>query len=379
MNKLSLYIHIPFCESKCKYCDFTSFKGNDEMINSYIKALGKEIEIYSKNINKEKVKTIFIGGGTPSSINPKYIEFILDKVYKNYNMDSLEELTIETNPGTIDLEKAKIYKQMGVNRVSMGAQSFNDNILKNLGRIHNEKDIYSTIDLFRRVGIENLNLDLMFSLPNQSLDDMLISLKKAIDLEIPHISNYSLILEKGTVLYNEYKNGKYPYIQEDLDRDMYHKSNEILINSQYNHYEISNFAKKGYECNHNLVYWNIEPYIGLGVSSHSNLYEERFANTNNIRKYIVELDGGKLPIETREKISIEEEIAEYAIMGFRKIDGINITDFEKRFNLNFNDYFKYEIEKNLKLELINVENNYIKLTSKGLDLSNRVELDFYKI
>lgn len=376
---LALYIHIPFCESKCKYCDFTSFRGNEETIEEYIMALNRELEIYSEKIKDEKIRTIFFGGGTPSSIKPKYIYSLMENIYKNYRTEDLGEISLESNPGSIDTEKAKIYRQAGINRISMGAQSFNNEILRSIGRSHSEKDIYRSLDILRDQGFENINLDLMHSLPNQSLEDMILSIEKASSLKIPHISNYSLILEEGTGLYREYLEGKYQVLDEKLDREMYKKSREALKARGYGHYEISNFAKAGHECLHNLVYWNIEPYLGLGLSSHSNYRGERFSNSLNIRDYIGNLSQGRLAVVEREKISNQEEIAEYAIMGFRKISGIDKNKFKERFQLNFDNYYFEEIKKNLEAGLLINEKNRVCLSEKGLDLLGQVELDFYKI
>lgn len=378
MENISIYIHIPFCKRKCKYCDFTSFKGNREMIDLYMTSLMEEIKLYDDILRKSNIKTIFFGGGTPSAVDGQYIYNTMKYLFDNYKIDKDIEVSLELNPGTIDEEKLKIYKEAKINRISMGAQSFNDDILKSIGRIHKEKDIYKTVELLRKNGFYNINLDLMFSLPNQSLEDMKLSLKKAIELKLPHISNYSLILEEGTILYEEYKKGKYKIIDEDLDREMYESSNKILRDNGYKHYEISNFAKDGYECKHNLVYWNIENYLGLGISAHSNYDHKRFYNTSNISQYIELIaKGEKATVET-EDISYYEEIAEYVIMGFRKIEGLNLKEFKNRFNLDFEDYFTSEIKKNLDSDLISFDGDNIKLTDKGLNLSNQVELDFYK-
>ncbi len=375
---ISLYIHIPFCESKCKYCDFTSFRGNDELIDRYIGALIREIEIYGRQV-KEPVRTIFIGGGTPSVIDPRYIYRIMASLDKNFNLSRLEEVSMEANPGTISLEKAKIYKEAKINRISMGAQSFDNEILKSIGRTHSEEDIYRSFDILRGQGFDNVNLDLMFGLPNQGEEDIIKSLNKAISLGVDHISNYSLILEEGTGLYREYLRGDFEVLGEEEDRAAYHKTCEILKANNYDHYEISNFAKPGYQCKHNLVYWNIEPYLGFGISSHSNYRGKRYSNTVNIRKYIEKLTRGELAVDEVEDINKLEEISEYAIMGFRKISGINKEKFKERFEVDFKTYYGDEIKKHLNGGLIAENETNIYLTTRGLDLSNQVEVDFYKI
>lgn len=375
---LSLYIHIPFCQSKCKYCDFTSFIGNRETIDNYMACLIRELEIYGQELEDRQLDTIFIGGGTPSSIDPGHIYNIMEAIHKNYDMARVREISLESNPGDINGYKAGIYREAGINRISMGAQSFNDRILERIGRSHRELDIYRSLEELRGAGFDNINLDLMFGLPGQDWEELEASLAKALALDLEHISNYSLILEESTQLYREFLRGDFRPIDEDLDRRIYHRIREGLLASGYRHYEISNFAKPGRECLHNLAYWNIKPYLGLGLSSHSNLAGERFSNTRNIRKYMEALARGEKALDSRETISKSEEIAEYAIMGFRKIRGINKLDFRERFCLDFDEYFSGEISKNLARGLIVNGREEICLSEKGLDLCNQVELDFYK-
>ena len=377
MKDLSLYIHIPFCMSKCSYCDFLSFANKDGKIEDYINALITELKLYKERLSDYQIKTIFIGGGTPSNIDAVYIKKILKYINENYNVKNLEEVSIETNPGTLNKEKIKTYIESGINRVSMGVQSLNNDILKSIGRIHSDKDFYESFKLLREMGIGNINVDLMFGLPNQNMDDIIYSLDKMTDLGVEHISYYGLILEEGTPLYNLYEKGHIVLPTEEKERAMYHKIIRILKNKGYNHYEISNFSLSGYECCHNLTYWNINPYLGIGLNSHSNMDGLRFSNTIDLEEYIELLTKEKLPIINQEYIDEDTEIEEFCIMALRKIEGIDKSEFKRRFNREIEDMYSREIDKHVKNGLIK-NNDNISLTSKGLDLSNLVEVDFLK-
>lgn len=375
MKEISLYIHIPFCERKCFYCDFTSFKGNDDKINGYITNLIKEIKIYGDRLKEYKVSTIFIGGGTPSCIDGRYIESIFKHLYENFNMD-LNEVTIEVNPGTIDLEKAHIYKNIGIDRISLGVQSLNDNILKSIGRIHNSEDFFNSVSILRKSGFDNINADLMFGLPHQSMDDLKNSTNLLVDLDLKHISLYGLIIEEDTLMNRWHKKGLLALPDEDLERKMYHESIKLLEGRGYYQYEISNFSKIGYECKHNLVYWKLRPYVGIGLGSHSNLEHKRFWNFSSLKKYNESLESDMLPIEDEERISYETEMAEYCIMGLRLNEGIDKNDFRIRFKSDISDIYGSIIDRHKSNGLILEDEEKIKLTYKGLDLSNMVEVDF---
>lgn len=378
MNNLSLYIHIPFCKSKCAYCDFLSFADKDGKIEDYINALLAELKLYKERLSNYEIRTIFIGGGTPTNIDAVYIEKILVYINENYNVENLEEVSIESNPGTLNREKIKTYIKSGINRVSLGVQSLNNDILSSIGRIHSSKDFYDSYKLLRKMGIENINVDLMFGLPSQSMEDVIYSLEEMIDLGVKHISYYGLILEEGTRLYDLYQRDRIVLPTEEKEREMYHNIVKILNNNGYTHYEISNFSLTGYECKHNLVYWDINPYLGVGLNSHSNMGGKRFSNTIDIEEYIDLLDKEKLPIIQQEDIDKDTEIEEFCIMGLRKINGIDKLEFIRRFDLDIDDIYSEEIEKHVKGGLIKNNKYNIALTSKGLDLSNLVEIDFLK-
>lgn len=378
MKEISIYIHIPFCIRKCYYCDFTSFSNLNEKIPLYMNSLKTELELYREKLLAYSIKTIFIGGGTPSAIEGRYIYDLLVHLYKNFNLSKDMEITIEVNPGTIDKEKAKIYKEAGINRVSIGVQTFNNRLLKSIGRIHEVEQIYESYKLLRKEKIENINMDLIFGLPNQTLEDVLFSIEEAIRLGVEHISHYSLILEEGTQFYNLNKKGKLNLPDEDEERLMYHKATEYLVEKGYSHYEISNYALPGFECRHNLVYWDLLPYLGIGLGSHSYMENKRFFNTSNILNYIEKLGSKLLPIEGEEIINKSTEIEEYCILGLRKIKGIDKNEFKKRFNVEIEDIYGDVINKHIKNGLIIDDGRSIMLTKKGLDLSNLVEVDFLK-
>ncbi|MDU5080583.1 coproporphyrinogen III oxidase [Tissierella sp. P1] len=376
MKELSLYIHIPFCISKCYYCDFSSFVNINHKIDDYIDSLIHELSLYKERISEYNIKTIFIGGGTPSCINPKYINRILEFIYKNFRTTGLVEVTIEANPGTLDREKVRIYKKSGINRVSIGVQTLDDKLLESIGRVHKAKDFYRSYEILREENINNINVDLIFGLPNQTIDNVIDSLKKVIELGVEHISYYGLILEEGTRLYKSYIEGKILLPDEDMERLMYHKATEYLIEHGYDHYEISNYALPSYECKHNLVYWDVKPYLGIGLSSHSNMEGKRFSNTSDINIYIENLKKKILPIEDEEIIDKNTEIEEFCILGLRKISGIGKTQFKNRFSIEIEELYKDIINKHIKNGLILNDDNCIRLTKRGLDLSNLVEIDF---
>lgn len=372
MNELGLYVHIPFCVSKCFYCDFNSYTDKSYIIDDYIKYLKKEIDLYSVELKDYKVKTIFIGGGTPSSIDSKYICDIVNHIYKKFNLTTLIEFTIEANPKTLDRYKLKDYKNLGINRISLGLQSFNDKLLKSIGRIHTAKDFLESYDLIRKFGFDNVNVDVMFNLPGQTIKDVIDTLKKVIALEVEHISFYSLKIEEGTLFYKLYNESRLNLPDEDTERDMYYKGIELLEDNNFIHYEISNFAKPSYECKHNLIYWNVKPYLGLGLSAHSNISNKRWSNFGGFKQYFKYLNEDNLPVEESEKIDVKMEMAEFMILGLRLIKGIRKQDFKNRFVLNVENVYGRQLKSLEEKGLIENKDKYIKLTKRGIDLSNLV-------
>ncbi|MBS4536873.1 radical SAM family heme chaperone HemW [Clostridium sp. D2Q-11] len=375
MTNGALYIHIPFCIRKCNYCDFTSFNYNEEKVEEYITLLLKEIDMYAEKVKEYKFKTLFFGGGTPSLIDEKYIYKIMNRLEQKFNL-SLDETTIESNPKTLTRGKLLAYKDMGINRISMGVQSLDDSILKDIGRSHGIKDFLDTYELIKNVGFSNINTDIMFNLPNQSIDNMITTLKGIISLDVPHISFYSLKIEENTNFFEKYKSGNLNVSDEDTEREMYHKGIELLEENDIYQYEISNFSKKGFECEHNMYYWKLKPYLGLGLSSHSNMFNKRWGNTSNYNNYKDNILNNKFPILDTEIIDKKTKMSEYIILGLRLNEGISIEGFKKRFNVDIYEAFNGSIDYSLKYGLIDINREKIYLTKKGLDLSNVVFKEF---
>lgn len=379
MKQLGIYIHIPFCKSKCYYCDFTSFANIENKQKDYIDCILKEIN--SKNWNeinkKYKVTTIYIGGGTPSYVDCNEIVKIIQTI-KNLTGTEDAEITIEVNPGTITEEKLLIYKKNGINRLSIGLQSTNDKLLKQIGRIHTYEQFLKTFELAKKIGFDDINVDLMLGLPNQTIEDLKLSVESVIELNPSHISVYSLILEEGTKLYNLVEEKKLNLPEEELERQMYwYVKNKLELNG-YNHYEISNFSKTGKESKHNLNCWNQEEYLGFGLAAHSYFESKRFSNIENIDNYMKNIVNNEFEknIEIHEVQNKEEQEKEYMLLGLRKIEGVSICKFKEKFGDNPIYLFKNELSKLVEENLLEIDLDNIKLTSKGLDLANLVWEEF---
>ena len=376
-NKISIYIHIPFCESRCHYCDFCSSLLNRENVEKYFSYLEREINLYRNFLREKIIDTVFIGGGTPSSVDEKFIVRIL-KVLSDFEFSENPEITIESNPNSLSMEKAESYFSSGINRISIGAQSFNDKILKKIGRIHKLEDIFRAVENARAAGFTNINLDLMLALPSQKISDIEKSLVEIKNLDLSHISYYSLILEEGTRLYENHIKSPLDFPDELEDRKMYHYVVNGLEKIDLHQYEISNFSKIGFECRHNRTYWKLRDYISFGLSASSNIKNLRYRNFSDFKNYYEALDKNEKPIEFSETLSKNDRMNEFIMMGLRLNSGIDLGEFNKKFEDDFISLYEREIEKNIKLGLIEVKGNKIKLTEKGRDLSNQVELDFFR-
>ena len=383
MKELGIYIHIPFCKQKCKYCDFISYSNKEEKIKEYIKALQKEIQIKLKKYQKEYlVDTIYLGGGTPSYIEPEKIVDIIKTVKNIIQMKENVEITIEVNPGTVTKRKLEIYKNVGINRLSIGLQTTNHERLKQIGRIHTYEMFLETYQMAKEVGFTNINVDLMIGLPKQRLKEIETDLENILLLQPNHISIYSLIVEEGTVLEKELREGKLILPEEDLEREMYWKVKETLEKNEYEHYEISNFAKKGYQSKHNWNCWNQKEYLGFGIAAHSYMNNIRYSNIDNLQEYIEQMQYAK-KIEDLKKIeqiqevqNKEEKQKEYMLLGLRKLKGISIQEFKKIFLENPIYLYRKELDKLVKEELIEVDLDSIRLSNRGLDLANLVWEEF---
>ena len=373
-KEMGIYVHIPFCKKKCDYCDFISFSNKNSKMQEYIEAVLKEIELQKI---KKQITTIYIGGGTPSYIDSKYIKEILCEICKK-NVADNAEITIEVNPGTVTLEKLKDYKMTGINRLSIGLQTTNDELLKQIGRIHNVEQFLETYKMAREVGFKNINVDLMLGLPNQRIKDLKDSLEKIIQLQPEHISVYSLIVEEGTPIANKIESGELELPEEEIERNMYWYVKNTLELNGYKHYEISNFTKKGFESKHNMNCWNQEEYVGIGIAAHSYRDITRYSNTENMSEYIKNVRSNKL-----ERNRIIHEIQkeddtkkEYMLLGLRKIEGISIKKFKEKFGDNPIYLYRNELKKLSDENLINIDEDNIRLTNKGIDLANLVWEEF---
>lgn len=367
IKQIGLYIHIPFCMHKCDYCDFVSFAKKDEYIEPYIQQVIKEIK--QEKLEQYRITTIYIGGGTPSFIPSKYIKKILDLVDKRY----AKEITIEVNPGTVDKVKLQDYYNLGINRLSMGLQSTDNNILKEISRIHTYEQFLDTYNLAKNVGFNNINIDLMIGLPKQKIEGLNNSLEKIISLEPKHISVYSLILEEGTVLENKINNGILQLPNEETEREMYWLVKSKLEDAGYIHYEISNFSKPGFEAKHNMACWEQEEYIGIGLAAHSYLNKTRYSNTEDLKSYLNNIKENRIIHEMQDTLSQEKE---YMILGLRKIEGVDIQKFKNKFVENPIYIYRESLDKLFRNKLIEIDANYIRLTKRGIDLANLVWEEF---
>ena len=375
MDKISLYIHIPFCAQKCLYCDFPSFARKDHLRKAYIEALNKEIISLREKHNNLEINTIFIGGGTPSVLEADELECLLKEVAK-LNMAKYIEYSMECNPGNLTEEKLEVMKKYGVNRISMGLQAKQDNLLKGLGRIHNYKTFKENFLLAKKVGFNNINVDLMFGLPNQRLNEWEETLREIISLEPAHISAYSLIIEEGTAFYNLYENDKLKLPTEEEERKMYHLAKKILEENGFNQYEISNYAKEGKECRHNLAYWNMDNWIGVGSAAASYINGKRIKNISSVEEYINSINEKGEAVEEIINNSKNDNMEEFMFMGLRKINGIDENEFKNRFSMNINDVYGEILNKYIDEGLLIRESGRIFLSEKGIEISNIIMADF---
>lgn len=374
MKKIGIYIHFPFCVSKCKYCNFSSFEGKNDLQLKYFQSLIKEI----KNFECKEdvfVDTIFIGGGTPSIMFDGCISTLLSEIKKKFSVTDDAEITIEGNPNSITLAKAREWKDSGVNRVSIGLQTTNPNILKLIGRVHSKQDYIRAVETVKSVGINNINTDCLIGLPRQKQTDVRKTLSLVTKLGCQHVSVYSLILEDGTPLCKMVENGEEKLPKEEKVLGMYNFACKFLTTNGFHRYEVSNFARDGHECRHNLNTWHMHEYLGFGVSAHSYFDGKRFSNVDTIEKYVSLLDGGKNPMETCENISEQELFEETIMLGLRTRYGINIDDIKDKFSINLMETKKDTIEYFLKNNLITINNSTIIPTSQGFSVLNKIILE----
>ena len=373
MKELGIYVHIPFCKRKCAYCDFISFSGKARLIEKYVEALKREINKCKISKEDYMVKTIYFGGGTPSFIESKYIVEILEAIKEKFNISKNAEITIEINPGTVTEEKLKDYYEVGINRISFGLQSTNSQLLKLVGRIHSYSSFLEGYNLARKTGFKNINVDLMIGLPVQTLKDVQKDLSRIIELNPEHVSVYSLIVEEGTRIEEKIKNKELYLPSEKLERKMYWEVKKKLEEAGYIHYEISNFAKAGYESKHNLSCWNQEEYLGFGLAAHSYFNNVRYSNTDDFEEYFDWPENSKI---IHERQTDEDKQKEFMLLGLRKIEGVAISDFKNKFIENPIYLYRETLNKLVTQGLIEVDIDSIKLTNRGIDLANLVWEEF---
>ena len=363
----SAYVHIPFCTQICYYCDFSKVFIKNQPVDSYLEHLLQEFHSY----DIQQLRTLYIGGGTPTALSASQLEVLLDGLTKNLDLSMLEELTIEANPGDLDADKIAVLKNSAVNRVSLGVQTFDDKMLKKIGRSHTEKDIYENIDRLKLAGFDNISIDLIYALPGQTMDQVRDNVAKAIALDIPHMSLYSLILENHTVFMNRMRRGKLPLPKEEVEAEMFEYIIAELERAGFEPYEISNFSKPGFESRHNLMYWDNAEYYGIGAGASGYINGVRYKNHGPIRHYLKAVEEGNARIH-EEHLSLREQMEEEMFLGLRKKTGVSMKRFEEKFGTSFENLYGQVVRDLCHQGLLQVEGQQIRMTKKGLFLGDTV-------
>ena len=367
----SAYVHIPFCTQICYYCDFSKVFIKNQPVDSYLEHLIEEYNSY----DIKKLRTLYIGGGTPTALSAPQLAFLLEKLTDKLDLSYLEELTIEANPGDLDEEKIAVLKDSPVNRVSLGVQTFNDRMLKQIGRSHSEKDIYENIANLKKAGFDNISIDLIYALPKQTMEDVKTNVAKAIALDIPHMSLYSLILENHTVFMNRMRRGKLPLPKEDLEAEMFEYIIAELEKAGFEHYEISNFSKPGFESRHNLMYWDNAEYYGIGAGASGYVDGVRYKNHGPIRHYLQAVEAGNARVQ-EEVLTLKEKMEEEMFLGLRKKSGVSKKRFEEKFGLSFEDQYGAVVSELTEQGLLVPDKDIVRMTKKGLFLGDTVAEKF---
>ena len=367
----SAYVHIPFCTQICYYCDFSKVFIKNQPVDSYLEHLIEEYHSY----DIKKLRTLYIGGGTPTALSAPQLAFLLEKLTDKLDLSYLEELTIEANPGDLDQEKIAVLKDSPVNRVSLGVQTFNDRMLKQIGRSHLEKDIYENIANLKKAGFDNISIDLIYALPKQTMEDVKINVAKAIALDIPHMSLYSLILENHTVFMNRMRRGKLPLPKEDLEAEMFDYIIAELEKAGFVHYEISNFSKPGFESRHNLMYWDNAEYYGIGAGASGYVDGVRYKNHGPIRHYLEAVEAGNARVQ-EEVLTLKEQMEEEMFLGLRKKSGVSKKRFEEKFGLSFEDQYGTVVSELTEQGLLVPDRDIVRMTKQGLFLGDTVAEKF---
>ena len=367
----SAYVHIPFCTQICYYCDFSKVFIKNQPVDSYLEHLIEEYHSY----DIKKLRTLYIGGGTPTALSARQLAFLLEKLTDKLDLSYLEELTIEANPGDLDQEKIAVLKDSPVNRVSLGVQTFNDRMLKQIGRSHLEKDIYENIANLKKAGFDNISIDLIYALPKQTMEDVKTNVAKAIALDIPHMSLYSLILENHTVFMNRMRRGKLPLPKEDLEAEMFEYIIAELEKAGFEHYEISNFSKPGFESRHNLMYWDNAEYYGIGAGASGYVDGVRYKNHGPIRHYLQAVEAGNARVQ-EEVLTLHEKMEEEMFLGLRKKSGVSKKRFEEKFGLSFEDQYGSVVSELTEQDLLVPDRDIVRMTKQGLFLGDTVAEKF---
>ena len=379
-KELSLYVHIPFCDLICPYCDFNKYSNVDNLIEDFIKSLITEIEIKSKKFKTYQIKSIFFGGGTPSYLKETRLSKIVEKIKSLYNVNSNAEISIEINPRDINKNILNTYSALGINRISIGGQSFDDKVLKKLGRNHGANDLIKSINLIKESAFSNINLDLIFGVPDQTLNQWKDTLNKFVQFNIPHISTYCLTFEPKTKYFKDLEKNKISEPKETLIIKMFNYTSKFLSDNGYNQYEISNWSKDNFECHHNLRYWKMEDYLGFGPGSSSFIRGERSKNIRSLKDYIKKSKEEKISdktyIQNNYTNSNKDNMFEYIMLNLRLKTGINHDDFKFKFNNNFSSMNKNLIADLTKIDLIKHDKSHTYLTKKGIMLSDEISRKF---
>lgn len=367
----SAYVHIPFCTQICYYCDFSKVFIKNQPVDTYLEHLIQETRSYEIG----KLRTLYIGGGTPTALSAQQLAYLLTELPKVMDLSEVEEFTIEANPGDLDPDKIAVLKDSQVNRVSLGVQTFDNKMLKKIGRSHQEQDIYDNIRHLKQAGFDNISIDLIYALPGQTMDQVKENVAKAIDLDIPHMSLYSLILENHTVFMNRMRRGKLPLPKEELEAEMFEYIIEELEKAGFEHYEISNFSKPGFESRHNLVYWDNAEYYGLGAGASGYVDGIRYKNHGPIRHYLEAVEAGKARI-TEEHLTLEEKMEEELFLGLRKKTGVSKARFEEKFGVSFDQRYGQVVASLTEQGLLVPDDKQIRMTKRGLFLGDTVAEKF---
>lgn len=372
----AVYIHIPFCTNKCHYCDFNSYVLKGQPVMDYLDALEREMERMVQAVPPGEIETIFVGGGTPTVLTPEQMEVFLRRVRAYFPAWSPQlEFTMEANPGTTDLEKLQAMKEGGVNRISFGVQSFDNGLLEGIGRIHNTDDVYRSLENARKAGFTNLSIDLMFGLPKQTKAVMEATLKEALALDLPHYSIYSLKVEENTLFHTLYERGQLPLPEEDEEIGMFLLIMERLRSAGYGQYEISNFARPGYESRHNAMYWRNQSYYGLGAGAHGYVHGQRHVNIKGVQPYIDATRSG-LPLLEKSAVEVHEAMEDFMMVGLRMLGGVRKADFNEQFGMELDDVFGHVLQRQCSLGLLEASVGGYKLTERGVLLGNEVFGEF---